>query len=216
MSDHIKVLAEMFGISTDVMRIIIAAKEQEKFICDLYGVKSLSQLDELKKSDEQAAAINWLSAKTTPIRAAGRSISGAANRAEPTASASDTPEREQSTSPADELRREAMPQTAVTPEQADTVSQAPAAAALPVVTRHKLKTRTRELGAEIELAKTQATDSKDHHSVWAALVAIAKEGAPPFTKTVDETSGIHYTDANGNTKFFSKDALRKRMNPSAR
>lgn len=63
MSDHIKVLAEMAGISTDAMRIIIAAKEQEKFICDLYGVKSLSELEQLKKAGEQAAALKWLGSR---------------------------------------------------------------------------------------------------------------------------------------------------------
>ena len=63
MSDHIKVLAEMFGMSVDVMRITIAAKEQEKSICDLFGVKSLSELEQLKKTAEQAAALKWLGSR---------------------------------------------------------------------------------------------------------------------------------------------------------
>ena len=127
MSDHIKVLAEMSGISVDVMRAIVAAQEQEKFICDSLGVASLGELEQLKKSAKLAAALNWLSAKTIPERAVGRSISGAANPSEPVTSASDTPEREPSTSPADELHREAMPQITVMPEQADRDSQVPAA-----------------------------------------------------------------------------------------
>lgn len=94
MSDHIKVLAEMSGISIDMMRVIVTAQEFEKRICDSLGVASLSELEQLKKSAEQAAALNWLSAKTTPERARGMS------RAEAITSASYAPEREQATSPA--------------------------------------------------------------------------------------------------------------------
>lgn len=109
----------------------------------------------------------------------------------------------------------AKPQAAGVPKQGSEPDKVHAAA-LPVVTTHKLKSRARELDAEIEKAKKKATNPSDYHTVWAALVVIAQEGKAPFTGTVDETSGIHYTGSNGNTKFLSKDALRKRMNPTAR
>ena len=85
---------------------------------------------------------------------------------------------------------------------------------MPAVTRHKLNTRKRELDAEIDLARARAKDAHDYHSVYAELVAMALNREVPFTGTVDETSGIHYTNSNGNVQFLTKAALQKRMKRS--
>ena len=81
---------------------------------------------------------------------------------------------------------------------------------------HKIKNRSQELDAEIELAKTKATDGNDFHSVWFALKEIALSGTSPFTGMADKKKGLEYMKANGESAWFSKNALRSRMGRSAR
>ena len=80
---------------------------------------------------------------------------------------------------------------------------------------HRLISRTTELSAEIETARSTATNSKDYHSVWAEILRMAKEKMGPFTGSVN-TRGVEYRKSSGSTAWFNKDALRKRMLPSAR
>jgi hypothetical protein len=84
------------------------------------------------------------------------------------------------------------------------------------ITKHKIKNRIIELDAEISLEKENATAADDYHSVWNALKEIALNSTRPFTGIIDAEKGLEYTKANGNLDYFSKDALRKRMNTSAR
>lgn len=84
------------------------------------------------------------------------------------------------------------------------------------VTTNRLRNRKQELDSEIALAKEKATDPSDYHSVWNALRELALTETAPFTGIVDDDKGLQYTNAREVKAYFSKDALRKRMNPSAR
>jgi hypothetical protein len=83
------------------------------------------------------------------------------------------------------------------------------------VTRHKLKSRKHELDSVIQSAKKIASDPDDYHSVWTALKELALSGTPPFTGGVNEKT-LEYTNSKNEVVHFSKDALRKRLVPSAR
>lgn len=55
--------------------------------------------------------------------------------------------------------------------------------------------------------------------VWAVLQEVAIQELPPFlgvTPSDAEERGLRYTGPNGQTKVFTRDALRKRLNPGAR
>lgn len=84
------------------------------------------------------------------------------------------------------------------------------------VTRHRLKTRRDMLDAPIEKAKERAIDGEDYHSVWAALMHMAKtpDLYPPLLGHADDELkwGVSADEIN----FFSKENLRKRMDPGAR
>src|SRR5260370_36529929 len=84
------------------------------------------------------------------------------------------------------------------------------------ITTHRIRTRTDPLQAIIEKAKDVATDPDDYHSVWAVIVdwAQGSNRTPPLLGYA-EAEGLKWEN-HGNVKFFTKDALRKRMNPRAR
>lgn len=82
---------------------------------------------------------------------------------------------------------------------------------------HTLKRRTNALDAVIKMAKTKATDPDDYQSVWAALVQLAQgKGRPAPLTGYAEAEGVLYQDGENACKSFTKQALRKRMNPRAR
>jgi hypothetical protein len=81
---------------------------------------------------------------------------------------------------------------------------------------HLIKNRAQVLDAEIKAAKGVASNGDDYHSVWTALVEMALQEEGAFTGITDAKKGIEYTKAAGSKAYFSKDALRKRMNPAAR
>lgn len=87
-----------------------------------------------------------------------------------------------------------------------------------VVRKHAIKTRSDSLAAVLEMAKDAAVDRHDYMSVWAALVNLAKTPARPAPILgYAEQEGIKYEVAEREEpKFFTKNALRKRMNPKAR
>ncbi|KVD37566.1 hypothetical protein WI84_13880 [Burkholderia ubonensis] len=83
-------------------------------------------------------------------------------------------------------------------------------------TTNRIRNRTNPLDAVIERAKREAENADDYHSVWAALVKIAlRDHRPAPLIGYADGEGVKWDDS-GNVKFFTKDALRKRMNPSAR
>lgn len=80
--------------------------------------------------------------------------------------------------------------------------------------------RSNSLNAVIGLAQERAADRNDYHSVWGALVKMAesRDRQPPLIGYVTEGvqyAGKRYQD-KGEPDVFTKEALRKRMNPSAR
>jgi hypothetical protein len=81
---------------------------------------------------------------------------------------------------------------------------------------HRIARRINALSAVIDKAKKSATDPDDYQSVWAALMALAQtvDRPSPLLGYVDG-EGVKWDD-NGSVKILSKDALRKRMNPTAR
>jgi hypothetical protein len=69
------------------------------------------------------------------------------------------------------------------------------------------------------MAKAEAADASDYHSVWAALVQIAERPdrkAPLVGYAEGQIKYSTETKDGIDVAFFSKDALRKRMDPSAR
>lgn len=88
----------------------------------------------------------------------------------------------------------------------------------PVVREHKVKNRADPLGAVIDKAKELAAAPADYQSVWAALVDLAQSpNRPAPLLGYAEEEGVKYrTDTAEGVKFFTKNALRKRMNPQAR
>lgn len=85
---------------------------------------------------------------------------------------------------------------------------------------HRLKSRTNVLDAVIEMATRQATNPADYHSVWAELEALAESKHPPAPLLDRSPRGIQYSgpqkEKDGVPDVFTKNALRKRMNPNAR
>jgi len=84
--------------------------------------------------------------------------------------------------------------------------------------QHRIKNRSDPLTAVLEKAKDAALDRDDYLSVWAALVSMAQSRTRPAPLLgYAEEEGVKYQVAEGiGTKFFTKGALRKRMNPKAR
>jgi hypothetical protein len=86
------------------------------------------------------------------------------------------------------------------------------------VIEHKVKNRSDPLNAVIEKAKSAAADREDFLSVWAALVNLAKSASRPAPLLgYEDLEGIKYEvlEQEG-PAYFTKDALRKRMNRKAR
>ncbi|MGT2509774.1 hypothetical protein [Cupriavidus basilensis] len=81
---------------------------------------------------------------------------------------------------------------------------------------HRIRTRAHALRAVIEAAKVNAAACDDYHSVWATLVLLAEgENRPAPLLGYVEGEGVKYQTDKG-IKFFTKDALRKQMDPRAR
>lgn len=80
--------------------------------------------------------------------------------------------------------------------------------------------RTSQLTAEIVKAKQNAIDPTDYLSVWAELSKMALDETGAFTGVTDPKKGLEYKAHNSKgeqtKKWFTCDALRKRMNPTAR
>ena len=101
----------------------------------------------------------------------------------------------------------------LTPESAPAVEAATIAG--PGTMRHSTKgKRAQPLSAEIEAAKREATNPDDAHAVYAVLQRWANEDKAPFLGFV-EGAGCKYQTLGGE-KFFTLDALRKRMNRAAK
>lgn len=90
---------------------------------------------------------------------------------------------------------------------------------LPTIRTHKIKSRVHALDAVIELAKQQAINPTDYQSTWAALVKMAESECPPPLYGYS-SDGIKYRgkkyEESGVPDVFTKDALRMKMNRSAR
>jgi hypothetical protein len=86
----------------------------------------------------------------------------------------------------------------------------------PRTIQNKTTRRSDALTAILAMAKKNAQDPADYQSVWAALVKMAEspQRPPPLMGFSDE-EGVKYRRDDG-VMFFTKDALRKRMNSSAR
>lgn len=82
--------------------------------------------------------------------------------------------------------------------------------------KSRQKYRIRELDVEIEKAKKNATNPANYHSVWIELVKLALGETGPFSAVIDPEKGLQYTNSHNAKAYFSKDALRKRMNRRAR
>lgn len=81
---------------------------------------------------------------------------------------------------------------------------------------HKTPTRNYPLDHVIRKARSNAEEPDNYHSVWAELLLLAALERPPTPLMGQvEGEGIKY-DSGNKVKFLTKDALRKRMNPSAR
>lgn len=106
---------------------------------------------------------------------------------------------------------------AATGKDAPSVSVSPAEGSLPSTgTTHRMNTRVHPLRAVMDAAKAAAVSSTDYHSVWAALVRLAEADSRPAPLLgYVEGEGVKY-QTDKDIKFFTKDALRKQMNPNAR
>lgn len=82
---------------------------------------------------------------------------------------------------------------------------------------HQARRRSDPLSAVIAMARKAAADPTDYQSVWAVLVSIASasDRPPPLLGYVDG-EGVKYQAESEEPQFFTKDNLRKRMNPAAR
>jgi hypothetical protein len=69
--------------------------------------------------------------------------------------------------------------------------------------------RRDDLAAAIDLAKARAADPTDTASVWSELLRLARDTHPPLMEVVE--GAIKYTNSDGDIKFLTKDALRKRL-----
>ncbi len=86
------------------------------------------------------------------------------------------------------------------------------------VLKHKVRSRSDPLAAVIEAAKEAAVNGEDYQSVWAALVKMAEAAPPAPVVGYVPREGVQYRvdDDGEELRYFTKDALRKRMNPTAR
>lgn len=81
---------------------------------------------------------------------------------------------------------------------------------------HRIARRINALSAVIDKAKKNSAAPDDYQSVWAALMALAQTANRPSPLLgYADGEGVKWDD-DGTVKFFTKDALRKRMNPDAR
>lgn len=79
---------------------------------------------------------------------------------------------------------------------------------------HKTKRRSDQLAAVIAIAKKQAADPDDWHSVWASLVALAQSASrPPPLLGYTDGEGVKYQIDNGEAPvaWLTREALRKRL-----
>lgn len=84
-------------------------------------------------------------------------------------------------------------------------------------TINKTTTRKHVLDPIIKKAKAAAVDPDNYLSVWPQLVEIARSANRPKPLTgYAEDEGVLYETENNPCKPFTKDALRKKMDPNAR
>ena len=69
------------------------------------------------------------------------------------------------------------------------------------------------LSPVIKLAQSKAADAHDTSAVWAQIQALADEEHPPLLASTKE--GVKYK-LNGETRYFTRDALYKRLHPEKR
>jgi len=83
----------------------------------------------------------------------------------------------------------------------------------PAGTRYKLTGERDVLSAVIELARALAIDYSDLHSVWAALLMMARtpEKFPPLLGITDDGKDIRYSDGKPHATLLTKRALKSRM-----
>lgn len=87
----------------------------------------------------------------------------------------------------------------------------------PAVHTHRLRTRSNPLTAVIEKAKGKAADPDDYLSVWSVMTEMARSADRPAPLVgYADGAGVQWRNDDGDVRFLTKDALRKRMNPSAR
>ncbi len=111
---------------------------------------------------------------------------------------------------------QSFPRNVLTTPGGVLTSYTPATTTPPSGSTHRIRTRTDPLQAIIAMARTKAANPDDYHSVWAVLVELAQgDSRPPPLLGYVETEGVKW-DKGDQVKFLTKDALRKRMNPTAR
>lgn len=83
----------------------------------------------------------------------------------------------------------------------------------PAGTRYKLTGERDVLSAVIEMARALAIDHNDLHSVWAALIMMARtpEKFPPLLGITDDAKDIRYSDGKPHATLLTKKALKGRM-----
>lgn len=83
---------------------------------------------------------------------------------------------------------------------------------------HRLESRAHPMSAVIAKAADAAVDRHDYQSVWSSLVGIAQSPAPPrpVIGYVDGEGVQYQTSESDEPKYYTKDALRKRMNRRSR
>jgi|APMI01.1.fsa_nt_gi hypothetical protein len=89
-----------------------------------------------------------------------------------------------------------------------------------IIRTHKLKARRYAIDAPIETAMKLAANPQDYHNVWAELCKMAESNPPPPPLIGFSSDGVQYKgnkyQSSGEPDIFTKDALRKKMTPSAR
>lgn len=86
---------------------------------------------------------------------------------------------------------------------------------LPTATVHRLEGGRSDFLREAIQRAIQTAGTRDTAAVFMALRQMALNVEDPFTGLVDN-KGLHYTDHNNKVQPFTRDALRKRLNPDAR
>ncbi len=74
-----------------------------------------------------------------------------------------------------------------------------------------VQSRKDDLSAVIAQAQERAADSTDTAGAWLALMQMAEAKVPPLIGIGRGEREIKYTGSDGDTKFLTKDALRKRL-----